>query len=217
MSIVLAVESATANCAASLIVDGKAYTCAEFAPQQHAQLILPMVDKVMQQAGIQPEQIDALVFGEGPGAFTGLRIAAGVVQGLALGWNKPILAISSLKALAYQAYESTGKTTWWACLDARMGEIYVQHCEFDPQETKMIAKSAELVKPDQFKPLVEASNGVGDITETYPELVASFASWVDAVPQAEALARLALSELAQSKYLTDFIPQPVYLRASVSS
>lgn len=217
MSIVLAVESATANCAASLIVDGKAYTCAEFAPQQHAQLILPMVNKVMQQAGIQPEQIDALVFGEGPGAFTGLRIAAGVVQGLALGWNKPILAISSLNALAYQAYESTGKTTCLACLDARMGEIYVQYCEFDPQLAKMTAKPAELVKPVEFKALVARLNGVGDIGEAYPELVAEFASWLDAVPQAEALARLALSEIEQAQYLTDFIPQPVYLRASVSS
>ncbi|MBE0493225.1 MAG: tRNA (adenosine(37)-N6)-threonylcarbamoyltransferase complex dimerization subunit type 1 TsaB [Thiomicrospira sp.] len=217
MSIVLAVESATANCAASLIVNDKAYTCAEFAPQQHAQLILPMVDKVMQQAGIEPAQIEALVFGEGPGAFTGLRIAAGVVQGLALGWNKPVLAISSLKALAYQAYEATGKTTWWACLDARMGEIYVQSCEFDPQHAKMTAKPPKLVKPDDFKAFAAGLNGVGDIAETYPELVACFANWVKAVPQAEALARLALSEVGQSRYLADFIPQPVYLRPSVSS
>lgn len=217
MSIVLAVESATANCAASLIVEDEVYTCAEFAPQQHAQLILPMVDKVMQQAGIEPKQIDSLVFGEGPGAFTGLRIAAGVVQGLALGWNKPILPISSLKALAYQAYEATGKTTWWACLDARMGEIYVQYCEFDPQAAKMTAKPAELVKPKHFKGLKGDVNGVGDIGSTYPELVTDFTNWVDAVPQAEALARLALSELKQSKYLADTIPQPVYLRASVSS
>lgn len=217
MSIVLAVESATANCAVSLIVDDKVYTCAKFAPQQHAQLILPMVDDVMQQAGIQPEQIEALVFGEGPGAFTGLRIAAGVVQGLALGWNKPILPISSLKALAYQAYETTGKTTWWACLDARMGEIYIQPCQFDPQAQKMTAKSAELVRPDYFKALAGDINVVGDIGSVYPEVVTNFASWLDAVPQAEALARLGLSEVKQAKYLAEIIPQPVYLRASVSS
>lgn len=217
MSIVLAVDASTANCAASVIVNGQAYSCAEFAPQQHAQLILPMVDDVLKQAGITPEQVDLLVFGEGPGAFTGLRIAAGVIQGLALGWQKPILAVSSLKSLAYQAYEATGKTHWWACLDARMGEIYAQYCEFDPQAQKMSGLPPKLVKPDYFKTLVRGLNGVGDIGETYSETAADFATWFKAVPQAEALARLALSQLDEAQYLAEHIPQPVYLRASVTN
>ena len=216
---VLAIETSTANCAVSLMGDDMAYSLQQSAPQQHAQLILPMVEQVLAQAGIKPEAIDALAFGEGPGAFTGLRIAAGVIQGLALGWNKPVIAVSSLQALAYQAFtqqadKSVG-SAWLACLDARMGEVYTQYCEFSAEGRLLNHSTAELMKADMIlsKPML---NGVGDIKPAYPHLSDQFNCWVDAVPNAQAIAELARQRPEHAFSLSQQMPQPIYLRPSVS-
>ncbi|WP_044406052.1 tRNA (adenosine(37)-N6)-threonylcarbamoyltransferase complex dimerization subunit type 1 TsaB [Thiomicrospira microaerophila] len=212
---VLAIETSTANCAVSLVGEQVCVSLQEYAPQQHAQLILPMVDQVLSQAGFQAQDIDALAFGEGPGAFTGLRIAAGVVQGLALGWDKPVIAVSSLQAMAYQAFEQTGQTHWLACLDARMGEVYTQWCEFDTQGQLLNCSTAQLVKAAMINPASDC-NGVGDIQTSYPAQAALFSRWLDAVPNANAIAQLARQRPAQAYSLGQQIPQPIYLRPSVS-
>lgn len=217
MSIVLAIETSTANCAVSIVGDGINYSQAEYAPQQHAQLMLPMVQQALQTTGLQPQQIDALAFGEGPGAFTGLRIAAGLVQGLALGWNKPVIAVSTLSALAYQGFMYNGNLSWWACLDARMGEFYTQYCEFDVNGVLINASDAQLLpaKPLQTQKL--GQYGIGDIQSSYPDLVAEFSVWIDDVPNAQSVAILALAQMDKAQTLQQSIPQPIYLRPSVAS
>jgi tRNA threonylcarbamoyladenosine biosynthesis protein TsaB len=216
MSIVLAIETATANCAVSIQGAGMDYHKAVFAPQQHAKLILPMIQQALVDTNLAPSQLDALAFGEGPGAFTGLRIAAGVIQGLALGWQKPVLAISSLEALAHQAFELSGKTEWLACLDARMGEVYTQQVVFNPQGECVSASTASLLSQEQVLVQLNGAQGVGDITQAYPALVAQASVWLDACPQARSVARLALQRLEQACLIEQALPQPVYLRASVT-
>lgn len=214
---ILAVESSTKACSVCLKAGESAYVEFEMAPQRHANLMLPMVEKVLGQSGIAPEAIDMLAFSEGPGAFTGIRIAAGVVQGLALGWKKPVLPVSTLEALAWQAYKQNQETEWFACLDARMKEIYVQSCHI--VKNRLTSGTAQLVSQQKLLEILKNSpikNGVGDIEFEYPDAVKIFDHWQNAYPSAEAIADIAQQRVDQAKTLEEEIPLPVYLRNDVA-
>lgn len=101
--IILAIETATDACSVALSTAEKIFTEYVIEPQAHSKLLLGMVQSVCKQADIALPQVQAFAFGKGPGSFTGLRIAASVVQGLAFGSNKPVIAVSSLQVLAQQA------------------------------------------------------------------------------------------------------------------
>jgi len=104
----LAIETATTACYAALAIDGEIEERYALAPRQHAALILPMIESLLVEADLKPGQLDAIAFGRGPGSFTGVRIAASVVQGIALGADLPVIAISTLAALAAGAVRETG-------------------------------------------------------------------------------------------------------------
>ena len=108
----------------ALAVDGDIRERFEIAPRGHAGLVLPMAEALLAEAGLGLRQLDALVFGRGPGAFTGLRIAAGVIQGLAFGAELPVVPVSSLATLAQGVATQTGASDVLAVFDARMGEVY---------------------------------------------------------------------------------------------
>jgi len=116
----LAIETATDACSAALSIDGELRERFEIAPRAHTELILPMIDELMVEAGIAISQVDAMAFGRGPGAFTGVRIAVGVAQGIAFGADLPVVPVSTLAALAQGA--AADKVL--AALDARMDEVY---------------------------------------------------------------------------------------------
>ena len=127
---ILAIETASEACSASLQVmegtNSQVFSRVETTPRQHAKRILSMLDEVLDEAGIELSEIDAIAFGRGPGAFTGLRIAAGIAQGVALSVDKPVVPVSTLAALAGQVMGNKnyqGETVITA-LDARMGEVY---------------------------------------------------------------------------------------------
>lgn len=120
----LALETATEACSAAIWMDGAVLERYQLAPRRHAALILPMIESVLAEAGLSVRQLDALAFGRGPGAFTGVRIAVGVAQGIAFAANLPVVPISSLAALALGAAQETGFSHVATALDARMGEVY---------------------------------------------------------------------------------------------
>lgn len=120
----LAIDTATEACSAALYSDGVIVERYALAPREHAGLILPMVDELLREADIRPAQLDAVAFGRGPGAFTGLRIAAGVAQGIAFGADLPVVPISTLAALAQGCYRERGVARVLAAIDARIGEVY---------------------------------------------------------------------------------------------
>ncbi|HHC74710.1 MAG TPA: tRNA (adenosine(37)-N6)-threonylcarbamoyltransferase complex dimerization subunit type 1 TsaB [Thiothrix sp.] len=121
---ILALDTATDACSAALLHNGQPYEVFELAPRRHTHLILQQIEQSLAAASLNLQDIDALAFGQGPGAFTGLRIAAGVVQGLALAIDKPVIAVSTLAAMALQAIDQQQATTVYVGLDARMSEVY---------------------------------------------------------------------------------------------
>lgn len=174
---ILAVETSTAACSVALLHGSILYQRYEVLPQKHAHRLLGMVNEVMEESGLKGSSIDLLAFGEGPGAFTGVRIAAGVIQGLALGWDKPVVAISSLEAMAenvlfakkelFLTGESNHKNNlerclenkseinckaneviWCAMMDARMQEVYVQSGSYNLQTGVLQADSIKLLTPE---------------------------------------------------------------------
>src|SRR3569833_3307602 len=120
----LAIDTATEACSAALYLDGAVNKRYVLAPREHALLILPMIDELLRDANLSPLELDAVAFGRGPGAFTGLRIAAGVAQGIAYGADLPVVPVSSLAALAQGCYRERGVTRVLATIDARIGEVY---------------------------------------------------------------------------------------------
>ena len=98
----LAIETATEACSAAVLIGDDVIERYQVAPRQHNELILPMCEQVLAQAGVTLKQIDALAFGCGPGAFTGLRIAASVTQAIALAHDLPVASVSTLANLAHQ-------------------------------------------------------------------------------------------------------------------
>lgn len=144
---ILAIDTATEACSAALLYpnpnslivsdDHKQALDAELnidvifevCPQQHSQQILPMVDKLLKRHEIKITELDCIAYGRGPGSFTGVRIAASTVQGLALGADVPVVEISTLAIMAQQVYAQTGEIEILALIDARMQEVYLGHYE----------------------------------------------------------------------------------------
>lgn len=121
---ILALDTSTENCSVALLVGDKLYSRSEIAPRDHTKKVLPMVDEVLKEAGISLKQLDALAFGRGPGSFTGVRIGIGIAQGLAFGANLPMIAISTLAAMAQGSYRIYGCEHVACAIDARMEELY---------------------------------------------------------------------------------------------
>ena len=121
---ILAIDTATDACSVALHLDGDYREIHELAPRRHAEILLPRIRTLLSEAALSLRDLDALAFGRGPGAFTGVRIATGVIQGLAFGADLPVVPISSLHALAQGAWRERGEGNVLAAFDARMGEVY---------------------------------------------------------------------------------------------
>ena len=121
----LAVETSTDACSAALFIDGEISEKFELAPREHTKLILPMIDSLMADAQLKPQQLDGVALSRGPGSFTGIRIATGVVHGIAFGADIPVALVSTLAAIAqnfFNCYETVDLS--YTAMDARMGEIF---------------------------------------------------------------------------------------------
>ena len=117
---ILSLETSSEWCSVAAWLDGKTLAREELAGQRHSELILPMIDALLHDAGVELAAFDAIAFGAGPGSFTGLRIACGVAQGLAFAAGVPVACVSTLLAVA----QGSGADRVVVCLDARMGEVY---------------------------------------------------------------------------------------------
>lgn len=226
---VLAIDTSTDICSIALSVNGQCWQENQVTPQTHANLMLPMIETLMADAQVTPEQLDALVYGEGPGAFTGVRIAAGVIQGLALGWDKPVAGVSGLVSMALawrneQPKRFQDTVTVAAFLDARMKELYLQWQTFDaqtqqwqfeaPQLLSEAAALAQLQQRQAQSPVI----GCGDIAQEFPVICGQFSgdNWREAKPNALAMIDWCALHPDSFKSLEQVIPQPLYLRNNVA-
>lgn len=217
---ILALDTSTEACSAALLSDNKVSSRNEVAPRKHAELILPMVDSLLLEAGLELVELDAIAFGRGPGAFTGVRIAAGVTQGLAYASNLPIIPVSSLAALAQIAVGKADNIV--AAIDARMGEVY--YCQFsaDTDLVKPICK--EIVsKPEQVPVNTDMTIfGVGTGWDTYTAILSEHCQdkllgyESQAFPLAEHIIPLAVHEFEQNNSQEVKQAVPVYLRNNVT-
>ena len=190
----------------------------EHAVQAHSQRVLPLVQTALAECGWSLSQLDGVAFGAGPGSFTGVRIACGVAQGLALGAGLLVVPVATLEALAEDAWRMHGATRVFACLDARMREVYIGAYQ------RVDDAWHEALAPDVRKPadIVWPPGtwfGAGEGFAAYPELAGRPAlDGIDAtlVPSASSVARLAIAALTHGRGVPPEDALPRYVRHRVA-
>jgi len=218
----LAIDTATEACSAALHIDGVTTTKYVVAPRKHAELILTMIDELLAESSLSLRQLDALAFGRGPGAFTGVRIATGVVQGLALSTDCPVVPVSTLAALAQGAISESKQI---ACaIDARMGEVYWGLYQVNENNIMQLVGEETVCLPDAVHiPASDGWLGVGSGWETYAnELQTRLAGSLSGFrlgdyPSAEAICTLAVYAYKGGEFVDAAEAQPVYLRDKVTN
>ena len=219
----LAIDTATEGCSAALLVDGKVITRMVVEPRKHAELILPMLDELLAEAELSVSQLDALAFGRGPGAFTGVRIATGVIQGIAFGADLPVVPVSTLRALAQRTYEEYKHENVLTAFDARMEEVYWAAYQLADNGLMQLQGEEAVLAPDQVScdsevNWVAAGSGFAaysdvlsnaldnNLLETYPALI----------NRAHEVLQLAEYDYAQGLAVDAEKALPVYLRNKVA-
>lgn len=215
----LAIETATESCSAAVLVDGEIVEQYEVAPRQHNELILPMCEQVLSQAQLSLTQLDAIAFGCGPGAFTGVRIAASVTQGIALAQDLPVVSVSTLANLAFQADVESGQMVMPA-IDARMDEIYwAIYKRKSGVDLELIVEEKVQAPQDVEIEQTKIAYGLGSGWDTYEKLLIdktqSKAIDKAALPRAAVTAKLAQQKYHNQEILESHQALPVYLRNQV--
>jgi len=220
MAVILALDTSTEACSCALAIDGAVHERYELQPRQHARLLLPMIRDLLGECGLGFSALDAVACGRGPGSFTGLRIAAGVAQGIAFAADVPVLPVSGLAALALDIHNRTAADTVLAVLDARIDEVYVAQYRF-VAGLPLLAGTEQLCKPEQIRvdpvPMTAGGNGLAYwprfpaaiVQQTLPALP-------DLLPRAALIAILAAEAYSLGKGLSAWELQPVYLRDQVA-
>jgi len=217
----LAIETSTEACSVALHHGGTTIARSELAPRRHAELVLPMAEALLAEAGIGRRQLDAIAVGRGPGAFTGVRLAVSMAQGMALGLDLPVIPISSLAALALDAPDNGAAVL--AVIDARMGEVYAASYRRGADDTVQALDEERVCAPDvlQLPPGIDDWNVIGSGWQTYRAALSAqlpAPRWSDGerYPQARAVAVLAAAEFRAGRLLPPEQALPLYLRDKVA-
>jgi tRNA threonylcarbamoyladenosine biosynthesis protein TsaB len=190
----------------------------ECAGQAHSERVLPLVEALLHELGWQLGDLGGIAFGAGPGSFTGIRIACGVAQGLALGRGIPVAAVPTLEAIAQDAHRAHGVTHVFACTDARMKEVYVAAYERTDAGWREVLAPA-VVGPGEVALPAGSWFGAGDGLAAHPVLVERCAfSGVDATikPSARAIGELGRARLTAGQGTPAADALPLYVRHRVA-
>jgi len=225
----LAFETSTEACSVALWLDGEVRERFELAPRRHAELSLPWAEQLLAEAGVKRRELDAVALGRGPGAFTGVRLAIALAQGVALALDVPAIAVSTLAVLALRARPlaaGAGPQRVLSAIDARMGEVYTAAFELRDGEPFALDREAVLAPDAAQLPGDGASDngwlGVGTGFAAADgalrqRLGARFAAIdADALPHAADLARLAAAAYARGESIAPERIEPAYLRNNVA-
>jgi len=224
MTTLLALDTSTPACSVALWHKGAVAGSSVSEPRAHTRLLKPMIRELMAQAGLRVSQLDAIAFGRGPGSFTGLRITAGLVQGLAWGLDRPVVPVSSLEAVAFQGARQFPGRPLAVAFDARMEEVY-WGC-FAVSEAQVSALGREQVCPPEQVALPAAGAEAGwaavgsgwSYRHRMPAAVTNAMAVTDEAlaPSAEDIARLAVPRFERDGGQSPIEAQPVYVRDEVS-
>ncbi|RMV82740.1 hypothetical protein ALP03_01239 [Pseudomonas amygdali pv. tabaci] len=220
MTTLLALDTATEACSVALLHDGKVLSHYEVIPRLHAQRLLPMIKDLLAEAGIAMSALDAIAFGRGPGAFTGVRIAIGVVQGLAFALERPVLPVSNLAVLAQRAFREHGVSQVASAIDARMDEVYWGCYNETAGEMRLLGNEAVMAPELATLPAHASGQWFGAGTGWgYAERIPVSLAGHDAgmLPHAQDLLTLASFAWARGEALPADDAQPVYLRDKVAT
>ncbi|HEV8695513.1 MAG TPA: tRNA (adenosine(37)-N6)-threonylcarbamoyltransferase complex dimerization subunit type 1 TsaB [Lysobacter sp.] len=215
----LAFETATEACSVALWLDGEVRERFELAPRRHAELSLPWAEQLLADAGVKKSQLDAIAVGRGPGAFTGVRLAIAIGQGIALALDRPIVPVSTLAALALQAEG----VRVLAAIDARMGEVYTAAFElrggdaFALSDERVVAP-VDVLLPDDRDGWRGVGTGFAAADGVLAARLHSRFESIDAgaLPHAADVARLAALAYARGEALAPERVEPAYLRNNVA-
>ena len=218
----LAIETATEACSVAVWIDGDVHERFEIAPRRHAELTLPWAEQLLADTGVAKSQLDAIAVGRGPGAFTGVRLAIALAQGIALALDRPLLPVSTLAALAMRAEADADGERILAAIDARLGEVYLGAFARDGEG--LIALSEEVVIKPEVATIPDGGDwhGVGTgfaaadgalSVRLQDRLVSVDAA---ALPHAADVARLGALMYARGEAIAPERVEPAYLRNNVA-
>lgn len=223
MPTILALDTSTEACSCAVLQAGQVHERHELVPRQHAQLLLPMMQQLLRELGLEFNALDAIAFGAGPGSFTGLRIAAGVTQGIAFAANLPVIPVSTLAALALQG-AATHDSLVFSCLDARIEEVYWGWYSVKGGKALLIGEE-QLTRPELlpvtlptgWQDAIAAGNGLNYQERMPPALTKHFSATLgDLLPRSGDIARIAAQLWEQGKTMAPDAVNPVYLRDKVT-
>ena len=215
---ILALDTSTEYCSVALWRDGEVDARDVHAGQRHSELLLPMVDELLKRHGLAVKDLDGIAFGQGPGSFTGLRIACGVAQGLAFGAGLGVVGVGTLAAMA----QASGADRAVCCLDARMGEIY--HAAYAKSGAGWEPVHAPGLCAPADAPVLPAGSwtGCGSGFAAHGALLQRryagrlSAIMADVFPHARDIVRLAAHEFEAGKAVAPERAAPVYIRDKVA-
>ena len=220
----LAFETATEACSVALYLDGQVRERFELAPRRHAELSLPWAEALLAEAGVARSQLDAIAVGRGPGAFTGVRLAIALAQGIALALDRPVVPVSTLAVLAAGAPGEGGQRIL-ACIDARMGEVYAGAFARDADTLRPLSAERVLAPAAVELPGEGGEGGWQGVGTGFAAadglLAQGMAGRLQAVdatalPHAADLARLAAAAFARGEAVAPERAEPAYLRDNVA-
>jgi len=219
---ILALDTATEACSAALYIDGEITERFEIAPRVHTKLLLPMIDSLMAEAELKPQQLDAIAFGCGPGSFTGVRIATGVMQGIAYGADLPVAPVSTLAAISQTCFMQSEHQTVFTAVDARMNEIYWAVYQRDAEGYASLLGQEKVQPVTEIDALGCTAYGIGSAWNGYePILTEKLGSQLlgyeaDYLPHAAEIALLGAVAVQREQTVPVEQAMPVYLRNKVA-
>ena len=216
---VLALETSTAACSVALSVRGAAYADHRIGPREHNRLILPMVDALLKSAGVDRRDLDAVAFGRGPGSFTGVRIAAGVAQGIGLGLSIPVVPVSTLAVLAHAALAVHPDVIGvLATIRSRADEVYMGGYRFDSQRCLTLVPECVMSATQRELPECVDSTWwtVGDGVGHFALSLAALRCRADEtlLPTATGVLTLAIRAISDGETVGPAQALPVYLQGT---
>ncbi len=220
MPAILAFDTATEQMSLALAARGRVWARDLAGGARASATLIPSLLALLAEAGVTLRELDAIAFGRGPGAFTGLRTACAVAQGLAYGAAKPVLAIDTLLAVAEDARAGRPALRVWVAMDARIGEIYAAQYAFGADRWQVL-DAPQLTTPEVLNarwaadaPRLVAGNAIAAFGTRLGTGDAELAP--DALPRGASLIPLAQALWADGAAVDAAHALPLYLRDKVA-